>query len=484
MSTTLCALLSSLCAESAERDWLEFKHNAWDPDQIGKTISALANAAMLSSRGRAYVVFGVDNATHAQLGTTVRLHKKKGRGAENFENWVNRVLTPRINLTLHDFTCNNAAFAIVEIEAQSDAPVKFDGAAYIRIGESNRPLAEFPEKERALWIASGARGFEEATAKSQLTQDQVFALLDVDAYFTMASLPRPRTRKATLGRLAEARYLRDRMDDCYDLTNLGALLLARDLNAFPALASKVPRVIKYLGVDKLRSEPEKVLAAGYASGFSVLLDHAVGLHAEERFADGRRSIRSPYSEAVLRELIANALVHQDLTVTGAGPMIEVFSNRVEISNPGGSLIDKDRMINDKRSRNEKLAMAMRDLGLCEERGSGLDKAFQAAEDSGLPAFDIVVSPATTHITIFSATAFKDMRKGDRLRSLFYHCALRYASKNYMTNASLRERFGLPASEMQTITDLITTAKKTGRIVAADPDQGKKGARYVPYWAEQ
>ena len=185
---------------------------------------------------------------------------------------------------------------------------------------------------------------------------------------------------------------------------------------------------------------------------------------------------------MLRETIANALVHQDLTISGTGPMIEVFSNRVEISNPGKSLIDRDRIINDKRSRNVKLAQAMRNFHLCEERGHGLDKAFQAAEDTGLPAPDVVTFETSTHFMLLAHTAFNEMTKAEKLRSLYYHCALRYATRDFMTNASLRERFGLPATKMQIVTDLITTAKKGGKIVPADPEQGKKGARYVPYWA--
>lgn len=484
MSDSLCALLGRLCSEPHESEWLEFKQNVWDHNQIGRNISALANSAMLAGKERAFVVFGVENNSHERVGTTIRLKKKKGKGNENFENWINRLIAPRIMIALHDFQCDSMEFAIIEIEPTYESPVRFDGAAYVRIGENTRSLAEFPERERSLWITTGTRRVEDAIAKSNATTDEVFALLDIDAFFKLGTTPRPRARKAALNRLVEARYLRDRMDEHYDITNLGALLLSNDLREFPTLAPKTPRVIKYIGTTKQRSEPEKLLTKGYATGFSDLLDHVLNLQVEERIIDGRRTITASYHSDILRELIANALVHQELTISGAGPMIEVFSNRIEISNPGGSLIERDRMINDKRSRNERLAFAMRDLGLCEERGSGMDKAFQAAEDTGLPAFEIITSETTTQITIFAPTAFKEMKKGDRLRSLYYHCALRYAAKDYMTNASLRERFGLPQNEMQTITDLITAAKKAKRIAVADPDEGKKKARYVPYWAEQ
>ena len=54
-----------------------------------------------------------------------------------------------------------------------------------------------------------------------------------------------------------------------------------------------------------------------------------------------------------------------------GPQVELFSGRLEITNPGKPLVQIDRMIDLlPRSRNEALAALMRRMGLCEEQGSG------------------------------------------------------------------------------------------------------------------
>lgn len=478
----LCALLDRLTSEADERPWLEFKHNQWDPEQIGRNVSALSNSAMLHDKRRAFMVWGVENGTHKKLGTTVRLARKKGRGNENFENWINRIIAPRLMLRMHDFQCEDSSFAILEIEPTYESPVRFDGDAYIRLGENTRALREFPNIERDIWLRTGSRRFEDAIAASGKTAPEVSDLLDLRAYYELLEIPVPRTRATILKKFADINFLRDTDDGRYDITNLGALLLAIDLRLFPHLGDKAPRVVKYLGANKLKAEPEEAHSAGYASGFNAILSFIKANVAEERTVGGKRRVVSPYHDDILRELLANSLVHQDLMVAGGGPMIEIFSNRIEFANPGKSLIDRDMIINDKQSRNVKLAAAMRDLGLCEERGSGLDKAFQAAEDTGLPAPDIVPTANSTRATVFSETAFDVMKKSDKMRSLYFHCALRYASRDYMTNASLRERFGLPQSEMQTVTDLITTAKKGKKIIPADPDQGKRNAAYIPYWA--
>ena len=62
-----------------------------------------------------------------------------------------------------------------------------------------------------------------------------------------------------------------------------------------------------------------------------------------------------YRRSAIRELIANALIHQDFRISGTGPIIEVFSERIEITNPGKPLIDTERFLDaPPQSRNEKL----------------------------------------------------------------------------------------------------------------------------------
>ena len=79
-------------------------------------------------------------------------------------------------------------------------------------------------------------------------------------------------------------------------------------------------------------------------------------------------------ETAFYNLVANVIIHQDLTITGAAPMIEIFSNRLEITNPGAPIVDVIRFLDTPpRSRNELMAAFMRRIGICEERGSGIDK---------------------------------------------------------------------------------------------------------------
>src|SRR5579871_5595844 len=98
-------LLQRLLKEPKESVWVEFKHNNNNPETIGEWISACANAAILAEQPRAFLVFGIENTTRKMLGTSVRLHNMK-KGGENFENWINRMVTPSLMMELLDFEVN------------------------------------------------------------------------------------------------------------------------------------------------------------------------------------------------------------------------------------------------------------------------------------------------------------------------------------------------------------------------------------------
>jgi ATP-dependent DNA helicase RecG len=88
-------LLSRLIQMPAETEWLEFKADNDDPQEIGQTMSALANAAALHSRERAYIVWGVQDGTHEIIGTNFQPRRKK-IGGQELENWLCTQLQPQL----------------------------------------------------------------------------------------------------------------------------------------------------------------------------------------------------------------------------------------------------------------------------------------------------------------------------------------------------------------------------------------------------
>jgi ATP-dependent DNA helicase RecG len=190
-----------------------------------------------------------------------------------------------------------------------------------------------------------------------------------------------------------------------------------------------------------------------------------------------------YPQIAIRELVANALIHQDFTMTGTGPMVEIFSDRIEITNPGKPLIDPLRFIDEPpQSRNESLAAFMRRVGICEERGSGIDKVIFQVELFQLPAPDFCVTEDHTKVTLFAHRGWSDMDQQDRIRACYQHACLCYASNEQMTNTSLRRRFGIEDKNYAIASRIIADTIAAGLIKPENPNnKSKKHAKYVPFW---
>ncbi len=164
-------------------------------------------------------------------------------------------------------------------------------------------------------------------------------------------------------------------------------------------------------------------------------------------------------------------------------MIEVYANRVEISNPGEPLVPVERFIDGYQSRNERLADLMRRMHICEEKSSGIDQVIDAAETFQLPAPEFLVGLRRTSVVIHGHKPFKDMDREARIRACYQHCVLRYVMRENMTNQSLRHRFKLPVSKSATISQVIAATIDAG-LIKADEEAGssRRQARYLPLWA--
>jgi len=147
----LTALLDRLRAEPHEAEWLEFKANRYDPQVLGEYLSALANSACLLGKPRAYLVFGIEDGTHAVLGTAFDPLAEKGSGNQLLPLWLSLGLRPNVGFEIHVFNYHGKRVVLFEVHPAFDRPVKFSGTEYIRDGSSKTELARYPEKERRIW---------------------------------------------------------------------------------------------------------------------------------------------------------------------------------------------------------------------------------------------------------------------------------------------------------------------------------------------
>lgn len=223
---------------------------------------------------------------------------------------------------------------------------------------------------------------------------------------------------------------------------------------------------------------------GYAVGFQGLIRFVMDqLPQNEVVENALRKEVKLVPEIVIRELVANALIHQDIGMGGASVMVEIYSNRVDISNPGEPVVPVERFIDGYQSRNERLADLMRRMRICEEKSSGIDKVVQAAEVYQLPAPDFRAGHRRTVATIFGPKDFEEMDREDRVRACYQHCALKWVMSERMTNQSLRERFNLPEAKSASVSQVIAASIEAGQIKPDEKVGGsRKYARYLPFWA--
>lgn len=243
-------------------------------------------------------------------------------------------------------------------------------------------------------------------------------------------------------------------------------------------------MIFYKGNNRVHTIKEQMGVKGYAVGFEGLIKYLEDqLPSNEIIDKALRKRVLIYPLLAIRELVANALIHQDFSVKGSSPMLEVFSNRIEITNPGKPLIDPLRFVDhNPESRNEILARFMRRLNICEERGSGIDKVVFECEYYQLPAPEVIVGDNYTRLILYAYKTLRQMDKQDKVRACYLHACLKYVSGEYMTNQSLRERFGIEEHNYSMASRIISDTIKSGFIKDYDTEnKSRKYAKYVPFW---
>lgn len=470
-------LLSGILA-TREGVVVEYKENNSDPEVVGRSISALSNAANLADKKCAYLVYGVQDETRNVVGTRFIPSQAK-IGTDNFEFWLSRKLNPKIDFVIHEFLFEGKQVALFIIPPATYQPVRYDNVAYVRLGEASPKLADYPEKESKIWSNINRKSFEKGIAKEHVSVSGVLDMLDYARYFALTKQELPTNTNEFVDRMARHGLVKKVLNNSYDITNLGAILFAKDLKQFPTIKRKSVRVIVYKTNSKADREKEREGTYGYAVAWENLISHIMDqLPQNEEITRTFRKEVKMYPEKAIREFVANALVHQDLSITGAGPTIEIFPNRIEITNTGEPLIDTDRFIDHPPlSRNEDLASFMRQIGICEEGGTGVDRALAEIAYYQLPAPSFEKFDSFTRVTLYSHKELKDMTIADRVRACYQHCVLKYVEKGRMTNSTLRERLGIGEKNYPAASAIIKATIEAGYI-----KESEKPKEYIPIWA--
>ncbi len=457
-------------AAPSEHERLEFKEakQQYNNEKLFKYCVALAN------EGGGLFVLGVSDAKPRKVVGTNAFNNPVEMAAKVYR-------TLKFRVEMEEVEHPDGRVLIFHVPSRPRGVAReYQGAYWMRIGEELTPMS--PEQLRGIFTEDEEPWLDTAAVEGASAQD-VVQLLDTQTFFDLLGLPYPTERSGVLAKLKAERLI-DEQSGGFVISKLAAVLLAKNLRNFDRVYRKAPRVVVYNGNNKLETTSDTTGGKGYAVGFQGLVEHVMGhLPQNEVISDALRRETKLLPDVVIRELLANALIHQDFTISGASPMVEIYADRVEISNPGEPIVPLERLIDAYRSRNERLADLMRRFGICEEKGSGIDRTVKAAEVHQLPPPDFQLGVKRTHVVVFGPKPFKRMERGERIRACYQHCALQYVLKGQMTNQTLRERFKLSDGSAATVSQIITATIDAG-LIKPDPDAppGRRFSRYLPAWA--
>lgn len=475
-------LVDYLVSLSNEKEWLEFKVNNSKPEVIGERLSALSNSACLLDEPYGYLVYGIEDKNHEIVGTKFNV-KSERNGNEDLEMWLLNRLNPRIDIEAAEFDyAPGKHISIFRIPAAVNRPVTFLNEAYVRVNTCTKKLSLYPEKEAKIWRNVPKVSFEAGIAKSSVTSADVLALLSTERYFDLLKLPYPTTREAVLDKFASEKYIVPSSAQ-WHITNLGAMLFAKNLSDFDGLNRKSIRVVTYKGKSKLDTLKDEFFMQGYAISIERAI-HWIGsqLPTKELIGAALRENESAYPEKSIREIAENMVIHQDFDIQGF-PTVEIFDDRVEFTNSGTPLIEVDRFIDEYQSRNDLLSDNLRRLGFCEEKGSGMDKAVMSNELFLLPALSIRVQENRTVVIMYARKSWADTNRFERLQACYQHACVKYVSNESMTNQSLRVRFNIEEQNASMVSRIIKEAIKEGLIKEEETgSNSRKFKKYIPYWA--
>lgn len=470
-------LHNSLHPVKVELNELDWKSGLSEKsDRLAQHISAFANQT-----GGGTFAFGVNN--DASLFTPSR---------EQAEDIVSRLgsiarnnLHIPIKLEHTSVEYEGEGILFVHVPEQVDKPIYLRGGTiydsyYRSAGQTHRMSRQ---QVHDMIAAKEGVSFEDRAASSGLSADHILTMLVFGEFYKLIGKPIPIGAENIAEGMANYAFCK-KSETGWTITNLGAALFARDLRNFPSLEFRYVVVRQYKGANNRDISAETFFYEGYAISLEKIVKYVMSLlEKTEDILHPKRENRYPYPEVSIRELVANMVLHQSFEVHGIALSVEIFTNRIVITNPGTPLIDTNRFIDlPPKSRNDKMAQAMFLFNLCEKRGSGMDRAVEGVEAMRLPAITIEKGEDFTRARLFPLKKYTEMTKTEKILACYQHACLLFEDGKVLTNQSLRERLSIGKNNAAVASRIIADTITAGFIKPQEEQSiSTKFRGYVPYY---
>jgi ATP-dependent DNA helicase RecG len=399
----LTALLDRLRAEPRESEWLEFKAKRLDAQPLGEYLSALANSACLLGKPRAYLVFGIEDGSHAVVGTEFDPQAETGQGNQLMPLWLALGLHPNVGFEIHVWQYQGQRVVLFEVHPAFDRPVEFYGKAFVRNGTSKTMLVKYPEKERAVWtrrVDWSAQVCEQAT----LADLDPLAIAEARRQFAEKNKTKP-DRLAELTAWDDATFLnKAKLSVRGAITHAALLLLGREESS-SLLTPAVARISWILKSERNEELDYEHFGPPMLLNVDKVLARIRNLTVRE-LPDGTLFPveLTQYDPWVIREALHNCIAHQDYGLRGRVQVVET-PHALLLTNVGGFLPGRVEAVIDQDApleiyRNPYLAEAMVTLNMIDTQGGGIKRMFQAQRRRFFPMPDYDLSqPERVMVTL-------------------------------------------------------------------------------------
>lgn len=380
-------ILLSLIANN-ENEYIEYKEakNNFDFNELGRYFSALSNGANLLGKQYAWLVFGVSDKTHEFVNTNYR----KGSDLNSLKNEIIKFTNDNLTfIDIYEFEINNNRVVMFKIPAAIGVPTTWKKIAYDRVGQSLDVLNDVKRN----------------TILSTVNIDWSRQIIDE---LTVNDLDKNAILKAReqFKKKNENKEIADEIDNMNDLTFLNKakvllngkvtrsawLLLGKeDVNT--AVDSCIPFITW-----KLQDESGVVDYEHFTIPFILTMEKATDKirNLKYRYIPSQTTIFpeevDKYDTSIIRELVNNAIAHQDYRVSGRVNIIEM-KDKVVIANEGSFIPQSvdNLIVNDgyipPYYRNTYLAQAMVNLNLIDTAGMGIKRSFKKLRERYFPMLD-------------------------------------------------------------------------------------------------
>lgn len=348
-----------LIIQEGEGYKIEFKENL--NTDIGKELVAFANA----SGGRIFLGIRDDKTIS---GVTINDHLKS-----QIQDKANACDEP-VEITMEAF--NN--ILIINVAEGRKKPHRTTAGFYLRVGPNSQKLTT---NQIIDFIQSEGRIKFDELQNNNCDFEKYFSQPLLDKFLKLAEISKTTDDISILQNL----FVIDKENETVKFRNAGILFFTENPQHF--IPYSVIVCARYDGNEKINILDRKEIGLDLISDIENAVSFVKQYLKTKIKIEGNRREEIPEIPIVaLREAIVNAVTHRDYFEKGANVMIEVFNDRIVITNPGGlpKGFPEEDFGRISLSRNPTIASLLLRAKYIERMGTGINRIKKLFEENNLP----------------------------------------------------------------------------------------------------